>query len=66
MALSLQEELNNEPQLLPPGLANSWSRPDTTQDENYAQQVQRELNEQGPHLMQPIPYGNPQSNLHFI
>ncbi|KAA1066166.1 hypothetical protein PGT21_023749 [Puccinia graminis f. sp. tritici] len=61
MALSLQEELYHEPQLPPRELETAWSGPDTTQDEHYAWQVQRELNEQGPPLTQPISHGNPQS-----
>ncbi|KAA1136954.1 hypothetical protein PGTUg99_002315 [Puccinia graminis f. sp. tritici] len=46
MALSLQEGLDHRSQLPSPGLEHAWSEPDTSQDEHFAREIERQINEQ--------------------
>jgi hypothetical protein len=46
MALSLQEGLYNGSQIPSPGLENSWGETETSQDEHYAREIERQLHEQ--------------------
>ncbi|KAA1093925.1 hypothetical protein PGT21_002951 [Puccinia graminis f. sp. tritici] len=46
MALSLQGGLDHRSQLPSPGLEHGWSEPDTSQDEHFAREIERQINEQ--------------------
>ncbi|KAA1066164.1 hypothetical protein PGT21_023696 [Puccinia graminis f. sp. tritici] len=70
VAIALQEEFNREHQggaapehthAVTPEMRNTWSGPDTNQDEEFARQIHRQLNEQGSPWTEPIPQRRPQS-----